>query len=64
MLQDVSAHQLAILLDLEEVVALADQLDLRVMRRAEFAVDQFLFGVEALAADAVEPLVVAQVDVV
>ena len=60
---DVFEHLLAVLLDPQEVVALADQLDGAVVRGADVAGQQFFFGVEALAIDAVQPLVIAKVDI-
>ena len=60
---DVAANGLAMLLELEEVVALLDALDRSVVHRADVAGEQFLFGVEALAADAVEAFIVLEIDV-
>ena len=59
-LQLIALDQLAQLVgvarEAEEVVLLLDQLGSGQVLRAQ-AVDQFIFGVELLAADAVQPLV-------
>src|SRR5229473_1897200 len=63
MVRDIFAHLLAVFFDLEEIIALADQLSGPVMRRADISGKQFLLGIEALAIDAVEPLVIAKINV-
>src|SRR5260370_914013 len=63
MVRDIFTHLLAVFFDLQKIIALADQLGGLVMRRADISGEQFLLGIEALAIDAVEPLVIAKINV-
>src|SRR6266851_7833058 len=56
-------HLLAVFFNPEEVIALADQLHRPVVRRAEITGQQLLVSIETLAIDAVEALVIAEIDI-
>ena len=61
---DVIDHLLAVLVDLEEIIAFLDRFDQRVVGWAQVAREQFFLGIEALAADAIKPLVFLEIDIV
>ena len=60
---DVPADSLAVFLELQEIVSFFDRLGGPIVYRADVARQQFLLGIEALASDAVEALVVLEINV-